>query len=136
MVIELHYRDGDAANLWNFMHGMHAHGFRIFHREANVLDVQRCWEYSFVRAVAPPSLASGEGRPRAAKADLSREHTFVSGLTELGPLADGDSTAESLAIGAVPSSHDRELLTEYLGGCLEGDAGRHSLSKAWFRGFE
>ena len=134
MVIELHYRDGDAANLWNFMHGMFAHGFRIFHREPNVLDVQRCWEYSFVRAVAPPSDSTHESD---AKADLSGEHAFAFGLTEVEPPADDDSKpGGSLAIGAVPSNQDLGLLTEYLGSCLKGTSDRHSLSKAWFRGFE
>mmetsp|Transcript_27977 Transcript_27977/g.75821 ORF Transcript_27977/g.75821 Transcript_27977/m.75821 type:complete len:109 (+) Transcript_27977:174-500(+) len=103
------------------MHGMFAHGFRIFHREANVLDVQRCWEYSFVRAVAPPNDSTHESD---AKADLSREHAFAFGLTEAEPPADDNS--KSLAIGAVPSNKDLGLLTEYLGSCLKGPSDRHS----------
>mmetsp|Transcript_27000 Transcript_27000/g.78603 ORF Transcript_27000/g.78603 Transcript_27000/m.78603 type:complete len:331 (-) Transcript_27000:299-1291(-) len=53
VLVELHYRE--EGDLYSFMWGMYAHGFRIFRREANVLDVQHCWEYAFVRTSGPSS---------------------------------------------------------------------------------
>ena len=56
LLVELHYRD--EGSLFHFMRGVHAHGFRAFRREPNVLNVQRCVEYSFVRV---PGLLDGDG---------------------------------------------------------------------------
>jgi hypothetical protein len=52
--IELHWSGGNSPDvgekdLFEFMRGMHEFGFKRFHREGNALDIQHCWEYSFVK---------------------------------------------------------------------------------------
>jgi hypothetical protein len=79
LLIELHWSghgDGDdqgEGDLVGFMHGAHLHGFRAFRREANVLDVQRCWEYAFVRAV-PPDRAALDQYLEACASPFSTRH--------------------------------------------------------------
>ena len=61
LLVELHLRDGttDIDRIAPLFARLEAHGFRTFHREPNVLDVQRYWEYSFVKAApADPAAAA------------------------------------------------------------------------------
>lgn len=51
VLVELHWpgpADGDGA-LFGLMRGLHAWGFRVFHREPNVANVQRCWEFALAQ---------------------------------------------------------------------------------------
>jgi hypothetical protein len=62
IIINLHLesslRNGGSTNdLVIFMHGMHAHGYRIFHRDPSSHD-PNVWSYSFTKA-APTSYRSG-----------------------------------------------------------------------------
>jgi len=49
--VELHWpgpETGEGA-LFGLMRGFHAWGFRVFHREPNVANVQRCWEFAMAK---------------------------------------------------------------------------------------
>eukprot|EP00613_Pedinella_sp_CCMP2098_P027271 CAMPEP_0171716382 /NCGR_PEP_ID=MMETSP0991-20121206/19425_1 /TAXON_ID=483369 /ORGANISM="non described non described, Strain CCMP2098" /LENGTH=475 /DNA_ID=CAMNT_0012307439 /DNA_START=962 /DNA_END=2389 /DNA_ORIENTATION=+ len=67
VLIELHWSGSEGrsgeADLFSFMRGMHAFGFKAFHREPNVADVQRCWEYSFVRPEEPSASTTATATP-------------------------------------------------------------------------
>ena len=51
MLVELHWPGPDTGEgaLFGLMRGFHAWGFRVFHREPNVANVQRCWEFAMAK---------------------------------------------------------------------------------------
>ena len=108
LLVELHYRD--EGSLFHFMRGMHAHGFRAFRREANVLDVQRCWEYAFVRV---PGLGAGEA--------ASREGEWAA-----GGISDEPTEATRRAAGATGD------LRSYLADCRLSEDIKYRKAAEWF----
>jgi len=51
VLVELHWPGPDTGEgaLFGLMRGFHAWGFRVFHREPNVANVQRCWEFAMAK---------------------------------------------------------------------------------------
>ena len=78
VLVELHWpgaADGDGA-LFGLMRGLHAWGFRVFHREPNVANVQRCWEFALAQVGSNrqelAAAAAGRQAARGSTADCAR----------------------------------------------------------------